>query len=119
VEKKLILFLIIVNFLTLLIKQVYADTNVSIDVETPENVNLDVDINSTGNVGVVIDGTNINEEITGLNNTMNDMYQDVYGISPHSIDGFLIGAESVTDVSMSSYCSTLSAQFLQLDSKIK
>lgn len=104
-KKKLIAFLLMSIFLTLLINPVIADTNVSVGVETDEDVNLDVDIDAGGDVDVVIDGTDIGNEINTLNQNMDLLSQDVYGTSPHSIDGFLEGAEQVTDVPMSTICS--------------
>ena len=120
----LILFLIAAS--VVFVKMTYADTNVSIGVESNESVNLGVGVNATGNVNVTIDGTNIGEQINELNNgigtlnnsigdlngsvgnlndTVSTMYTDVYGSSPNTPDHILQGAENATDVPLSDYCS--------------
>jgi len=108
--------------LTLLINPALADMDVSVDIETDGDVNydtdvdaggdvnLDVDIDADGDVDVVIDGTDIGNEIQNLNTNLNTLSQDVYGSSPNSTDGFLDGAELVTDVPMSEFCSDPSLQ---------
>jgi uncharacterized protein YoxC len=129
-RKELISFLetvaIMVVILAFFISPVFADTTMSVGVQSDGNVNLDVDVNSTGDVNVTIDGTNIGAEIDGLHtdvgnlnqqvgnltqnvntidNNLNTIFTDVYGSSPSSPDHFLDGAENATTIPMVDYCS--------------
>ena len=56
----------------LFISSAAAEVNMSVEINSTGDVNFDADINADGNVTVIIDGTNIGEEVGGLQ-------EDVYG----------------------------------------
>ena len=132
-KKGLIFFIELLIVSAVFANFAYADTNVSVGVQSNEDVNLGIGVNATGNVNVTIDGTNIGNALNDLNsgvgnltqqvgdlnqtvgtidntvNTLGDnvntLATDVYGTATDSPDHFLIGAENATTTPMSDYCS--------------
>jgi len=50
-----------------------ADTNVSVDIWTPQNVDFNADINAGGNVDVKINGVDLNNQIESVNNKVDSI----------------------------------------------
>jgi len=128
-KNKLILSLVTLVLLTTLIKSVSAldltvdvttseDVNSTTNVNTDGNANINVDVNAGGDTSVIIDGTNIGEEIDTINNNVDELnntvtvldtavgtvYQDLYGTSPQSPDHYLQVLDTYGTSTMSSVC---------------
>ena len=73
-KKTSVIVMLIMFFLFISVAN--AEVNMSVDIATTGDVNLETNVNTSGNVTVVIDGTNIGEQVGGLE-------EDVYG-QPHS-----------------------------------
>ncbi|MCD6591216.1 MAG: hypothetical protein J7K72_04570 [Candidatus Aenigmarchaeota archaeon] len=70
----------------LLVSVANAEVNMSVEINSTGDVNFDADINADGNVTVIINGTNIGEEVGGLE-------QDVYGQPQSNPKDFILEEE--------------------------
>jgi hypothetical protein len=76
--KKIIIAIVLVISLSCIATPVFADdptTTVDVVVVTPSDVDLDVDINAGGDVDITVDGYDIDEMATQIDNTQNSLQQ--------------------------------------------